>query len=125
MPKFVHVRELKNQTSGILRQVVEGATVVVTRRGKPVATLKPFDPADLQSREEKYPTSMYDSLREWIESKDPELAQMSPEERRREFERITRKIRKNLPSKTWQEMDAAMRRKGLDSVKKRLDLNRR
>lgn len=77
-----------------------------------MATLKPFDPADLQSREEKYPTSMYDSLREWIESKHPELAKRSVEQRRRDFERITRKIRKNLPFKTWQEMDAAAKGKG-------------
>lgn len=34
-------RELRNDTAGLLRRVEEGETVVITRRGKPVADLVP------------------------------------------------------------------------------------
>jgi prevent-host-death family protein len=34
-------RELRNDTAGLLRQVEAGQTVVITRRGKPVADLVP------------------------------------------------------------------------------------
>lgn len=34
-------RELRNDTAGVLRKVEEGETVVITRRGKPVADLVP------------------------------------------------------------------------------------
>lgn len=34
-------RELRNDTAGVLRQVEAGETVVITRRGKPVADLVP------------------------------------------------------------------------------------
>jgi prevent-host-death family protein len=34
-------RELRNDTAGLLRKVEEGETVVITRRGKPVADLIP------------------------------------------------------------------------------------
>lgn len=34
-------RELRNNTAGLLRRVEEGETVVITRRGKPVADLTP------------------------------------------------------------------------------------
>jgi prevent-host-death family protein len=34
-------RELRNDTAGVLRQVEAGETVVITRRGKPVADLMP------------------------------------------------------------------------------------
>jgi prevent-host-death family protein len=34
-------RELRNNTSGLLRRVEEGETVVITLRGKPVADLTP------------------------------------------------------------------------------------
>lgn len=34
-------RELRNDTAGLLRRVEEGETVVITRRGKPVADLIP------------------------------------------------------------------------------------
>ncbi len=43
MTAAASVRELKNQTTALLRKVEKGALVVVTRRGKPVATLKPFE----------------------------------------------------------------------------------
>jgi prevent-host-death family protein len=34
-------RELRNDTAGLLRRVEEGETLVITRRGKPVANLVP------------------------------------------------------------------------------------
>jgi len=34
-------RELRNDTAGVLRKVEAGETVVITRRGKPVADLVP------------------------------------------------------------------------------------
>lgn len=34
-------RELRNNTAGLLRRVEEGETIVITRRGKPVADLVP------------------------------------------------------------------------------------
>ena len=40
MAKFIHVRDLKNQTTTLLREVETGTTLIVTRRGKPIATLK-------------------------------------------------------------------------------------
>jgi prevent-host-death family protein len=34
-------RELRNDTAGVLRRVEAGETIVITRRGKPVANLVP------------------------------------------------------------------------------------
>jgi prevent-host-death family protein len=34
-------RELRNDTAGVLRRVEQGETIVITRRGKPVADLVP------------------------------------------------------------------------------------
>ncbi|MCH8054884.1 MAG: type II toxin-antitoxin system prevent-host-death family antitoxin [Deltaproteobacteria bacterium] len=109
MPKFATVRELKNQTTALIREAEKGKPVVVTRRGKPVATLKPFEQKDLQ-KEDKYPTTAFDALRKKIITKHPELAKETPEQARLEFERITRKIRRSLPFKTWREMDRFAKR---------------
>lgn len=38
-------RELRNDTAGLLRRVEEGESIVITRRGKPVADLVPHRPA--------------------------------------------------------------------------------
>jgi len=104
MAKYATVRELKNQTTALIRDAEKGNAVVVTRRGKPVATLKPFEPKDLK-KEDKYPTAAFDALRKKILAKHPKLAKESPEQARRKFERITRKMRRSLPFKTWQAMD--------------------
>jgi antitoxin (DNA-binding transcriptional repressor) of toxin-antitoxin stability system len=104
MAKFATVRDLKNQTTALIREAEKGKAVVVTRRGKPVATLKRFDQRDVEV-DERYPTSLYDSLKEGILAKHPELKSESPEAARRRFERISEKIRRSLPFKTWQEMD--------------------
>jgi prevent-host-death family protein len=42
--KEVASRELRNDTAGLLRRVEEGETIVITRRGKPVADLVPHRP---------------------------------------------------------------------------------
>jgi prevent-host-death family protein len=104
MAKFASVRDLKNQTTALIREAEKGKAVVVTRRGKPVATLKPFEPKDLE-KEERYPTSAYDNLKKKILSDYPRLAKETPEQARRRFDKITEKIRRSLPFKTWQEMD--------------------
>jgi antitoxin (DNA-binding transcriptional repressor) of toxin-antitoxin stability system len=104
MAKFATVRDLKNQTTALIREAEKGKAVVVTRRGKPVATLKRFDHKDLDE-EERYPTSAYDNLKRQILSKNPRLAKETPEQARRRFDKISEKIRRSLPFKTWKEMD--------------------
>lgn len=104
MAKFATVRELKNQTTALIREAEKGKAVVVTRRGKPVATLKRFDQKDLE-KVERYPTSAYDNLKKTILARHPKLAKETPEQARRRFDKITEKIRRYLPFKTWQEMD--------------------
>lgn len=104
MPKFATVRELKNQTTALIRDAEKGRPVVVTRRGKPVATLKPFERKDLQS-DEKYPTTAFDALRRRLLAKHAGLTKETPEKARREFDRITRKMRRSLPFKSWRHMD--------------------
>ena len=59
MAKFATVRDLKNQTTSLIREAERGKTVVVTRRGKLVATLKPFEQRDLDLKKVRYPTSLY------------------------------------------------------------------
>ena len=48
MAKFATVRDLKNQTTALIREAEKGKAVVVTRRGKPVATLKRYDRRDVE-----------------------------------------------------------------------------
>jgi antitoxin (DNA-binding transcriptional repressor) of toxin-antitoxin stability system len=104
MAKFATVRELKNQTTALIREAEKGKAVIVTHRGKPVATLKRFEQKDLE-KEERYPTSAYDNLKRQILSKYPKLAKETPEQARRRFDKISEKIRRSLPFKTWKEMD--------------------
>lgn len=105
MSKFIHVRDLKNQTTTLLREVEAGTTLIVTRRGKPIATLKPFNARDVLADEGAYPTTIYAALREQIELRNPGLKQRPAEEQIRDFETLTDKIRQTLPFKSWQEMD--------------------
>ena len=104
MPRFATVRELKNQTTALIREAEKGKPVVVTRRGKPVATLKPFEQKDVQGGD-KYPTTAFDALRRTLLARHPELDRETADKARREFERITRKMRRSLPFKSWREMD--------------------
>jgi prevent-host-death family protein len=108
MAAAASVRELKNQTTALLRKVEQGTLVIVTRRGKPVATLKPFEEQDLRQTE-RYPTTLYNSLREAIRRQHPELARRTPEQVRRQFEQTTEKIKQVLPFQTWREMDRALK----------------
>ena len=119
MGKFATVRDLKNKTTALIREAEKGTAVVVTRRGKPVATLKPFEQKDLD-KQERYPTSAFDNLKSKILAKYPQLAKESPE-----------KSRRSLPFETWQEMDrfakgdrrpASMR--GKIRIKKNVSRNR-
>jgi prevent-host-death family protein len=105
MAKFVHVRDLKNQTTALLREVETGTTLIITRRGKPIATLKPFDTQDVQPARALYPTTIYAAFRQHIEARYPELKQRTPEEQRCDFARISSKINQALPFQSWQEMD--------------------
>ena len=104
MAKFATVRDLKNQTTALIREAEKGKAVVVTRRGKPVVTLRAFEQKDID-KEKRYPTSAYDNLKKIILSKHPKLAKETPEQARRRFDKITEKIRRSLPFKTRKEMD--------------------
>ena len=108
MAKFATVRDLKNQTTFLVREAERGKAVVVTRRGKPVATLKPFEQRDVEDNK-RYPTSLYDGLKKSILARQPRLKSERPEVARRRFEKISEKIRRSLPFKTWQEMDRFMK----------------
>jgi prevent-host-death family protein len=46
--RFATVRDLKNDTSTVLKQAADGDTVVVTSRGRPVALITQFDRDDLE-----------------------------------------------------------------------------
>ncbi|MGD9048468.1 MAG: type II toxin-antitoxin system prevent-host-death family antitoxin [Anaerolineae bacterium] len=49
MPKTIGVRELKNQTSRVLRTVREEMSeYIVTLRGEPVAVLRPLTEAEME-----------------------------------------------------------------------------
>jgi prevent-host-death family protein len=96
----VTVRELKNQTTAILRRVEGGEAVAVTRRGQVIATIGPASgPPPMAS------DSIYRQLQRQIETRRPghgsEIAQ------RAEFERISRKAARSLPYRSWREMDRA------------------
>jgi prevent-host-death family protein len=96
----VSVRELKNQTTAVLRRVESGERVTVTKRGKVIATIQPASgPAPREI------DSIYRQLQRSIEARDPELKRMTESERRREFERISRKVARGIPYKDWREMD--------------------
>jgi prevent-host-death family protein len=103
MPRFATVRDLKNQTTALIREAEKGKAVVVTRRGRPVATLKPFEQRDVD--EERYPTQAFDALKRVLLTKHPKLARQTPRQARQRFDKITEKIRRSLPFKTWKQMD--------------------
>jgi len=54
MPKTIGIRELKNQTSRIMRAVREdGAEYVITLHGEPVAVLRTFTDDDAKRLQQK------------------------------------------------------------------------
>jgi len=97
---FISTRDLKNCTNKILHAAEEGSTIIVTRYGKPVATIKPFQEHDLI--EEK--PSLYQKVRQQIGKQQPHLLTMSNEELRKLNNSISAKINR-FP--TWKEMDKA------------------
>jgi prevent-host-death family protein len=97
----VGVRELKNQTTAILRRVEAGETVTVSRRGRVIAELRPAAATVPAS------DSIYQRLRRYLEVRSPALRAESPQRRAREFDRLARKVRRALPYRTWREMDRA------------------
>lgn len=96
----VSVRELKNQTTRVLRRVEAGERVVVTKRGKPVAVIVASEPISPSASD-----SIYRSLQRQIEARTPGLRGMSQTVAQRDFDRISRKIARTLPYKDWREMD--------------------
>jgi len=106
----VSVRELKNQTTTILRRVEAGERVVVTKRGQVIATLSPAAGAPAHASD-----SIYQRLQGQIEARTPRLRGLSEAARQTMFERISRKIARTIPYKTWREMDRAVKgdRRGL------------
>lgn len=100
----VSVRELKNQTTTILRRVEGGESVTVTRRGHVIAVLRPAVEAPPRLSD-----STYLRLQRQIEARRPELRIESKARRLRELDRIARKIRRTLPYRGWQEMDRAVK----------------
>jgi len=98
----VSVRELKNQTTRILRRVEAGERVTITKRGRPVAVIEPSSQTAVPASD-----SIYRNLQRQIEARNPGLRETSQAAARRDFERISRKIARTIPYKNWQEMDRA------------------
>jgi prevent-host-death family protein len=96
----VSVRELKNQTTQILRRVQAGERVTVTKRGKPVAIIEPSSQPLIPASD-----SIYRSLQRQIEIRNPSLRRSSAAAAKRDFERISRKIARTIPYQNWQQMD--------------------
>jgi antitoxin (DNA-binding transcriptional repressor) of toxin-antitoxin stability system len=89
----------------VLHEVEAGTTVVVTRHGKPIATLRPFDAEDLSSAPNKYPTTLYGALRSQVEARYPAIKNRTIQQQQRDFERLTKKVREHLGEESWQDMD--------------------
>jgi len=49
--RFVTAREANQAFSNILKQAEQGESVVITRRGRPVAMLTPYATSDVRERE--------------------------------------------------------------------------
>ncbi len=83
MPKKIGVRELKNQTSSIVRQVREEAVeYVITHHGKPVAVLRPIDQETIDDIKKQ------EAIKQWEEiqaigkllAESPRLTDKTPSE---------------------------------------------
>lgn len=97
---FISTRELKNKTNEILHATQTGNLIVVTRYGKPIATIKPFQESDLIGGKNR--ASLYQKIRKQIGQKHPALLTMTKEELRQLNDQISEKV-KGFSS--WQEMD--------------------
>jgi len=96
----VSVRDLKNQTTAILRRVERGERIIVTRRGRPIVRIEPASERDRPAAD-----TLYARLQNQIVARRPELRRRSESRRRADFERISRKVARALPYQSWQEMD--------------------
>ncbi|MBC7341858.1 MAG: type II toxin-antitoxin system prevent-host-death family antitoxin [Clostridia bacterium] len=101
--EFVNTRDLKNRTTELLRKAEGGKVLIITRRGKPVATLKMYSPQDVIGAGS---TSIYEQIKENIAEKYPALKKMSTKELRDEFESTSKKVR---GFDSWEEMDRALK----------------
>jgi prevent-host-death family protein len=100
----ISVRQLKNETTGLLRRVEAGERLIVTRRGRPVAVIEPSNRTPVPASD-----SIYRSLQHQIEARIPGLRGISAPAAQREFERISRKISRTVPYRDWKEMDRVAR----------------
>jgi len=100
----ISVRQLKNETTGILRRVEAGERLIVTRRGKPVAIIEPTGETPALASD-----SIYRTLQRQIEARIPGLRGESAASAQRAFERISRKIARTIPYRDWREMDRIAR----------------
>ena len=65
MPKKIGVRELKNQTSSIVREVrEEAAEYVITHHGQPVALLRPIGKQDMEDLQKQEAVATWENLLE-------------------------------------------------------------
>jgi prevent-host-death family protein len=69
--KCATVRDLKNRTSELLRRAADGAQILITSHGRPVAMLTGMNEADLE---------------DWVLANDPEL-RASIEEADRDYQK--------------------------------------
>jgi prevent-host-death family protein len=98
----VSVRQLKNETTHILRRVEGGEHLIVTKRGKPVAIIEPLNQALVPASDSIYPASNVRSKRELRTCGES-----------RSWQRIVSlsgsRIRfgGRIPYKDWREMDRA------------------
>lgn len=99
-PIYAGTRELKNKTNELLRVAASGKKIIVTRYGKPVATLKPFEAEDLIDHN----ASLYERLKKSIGAESPGLATLGSKELRELNDRLSEKV---TGFTTWQQMDRA------------------
>ena len=63
MPQEIGIRELKNQTSSIVRRVrEEAAAYVITHHGRPVAILQPIQAEDIQALQKQKSLAVWQNL---------------------------------------------------------------
>ena len=105
MASQVTVRELKNETTAILRRVEAGQRVAVTKRGRIIATIVPaaadthVGPSDM----------IYQRLLRHIEARLPGMRGRSAAARRRAFERLSEKVARTNRFKDWRDMERAVK----------------
>lgn len=100
MNNFISTRDLKNYTNKILHAAEKGSTIIVTRYGKPVATIKPFQENDLKAEK----LSLYHKIKQRISEEQPELLKMNNQQLKKLNDEISVKVNRFT---SWEEMDRA------------------